>query len=146
MKSMVVLIDTNVLLDFLLHRSPYDKEAEKIMEKCADKTIQGYIAFHSVSNIFFILRKYVDEQTRRLMLKQLCKMVTVTAASHEEVEKAIEKSDFKDFEDCLQDKCATGVNADFIVTRNGNDFALADTQVILPSDLIKIIDEIKENN
>ena len=139
MKNMVVLIDTNVLLDFLLHRSPYDTDAEKIMEKCADKTIQGYIAFHSVSNIFFILRKFVDEHTRRLMLKQLCKMVTVTAASHEEVEKALDKSDFKDFEDCLQDRCAIGADADFIVTRNCDDYKLADTQVILPGDFIKLL-------
>ena len=88
---MTVLIDTNVLIDFLLHRSPYDKDATVIMEKCAKRNIQGYIAFHSVSNIFFILRKYADAKTRRDMLKKLCKMVTVTAASHEEVEKAIDR-------------------------------------------------------
>ena len=86
MKNMTVLIDTNVLIDFLLHRTPYDKDATIIMEKCAERTIHGFIAFHSVSNIFFILRKYTDTKTRRDMLKKLCKMVTVTAASHDEVD------------------------------------------------------------
>ena len=136
---MTVLIDTNVLIDFLLHRSPYDKDATVIMEKCAKRNIQGYIAFHSVSNIFFILRKYADAKTRRDMLKKLCKMVTVTAASHEEVEKTIDREDFNDFEDGLQDRCAVGVSADYIITRNVNDYNQAEVKAIMPNDFVDML-------
>lgn len=73
------------------------------------------------------------------MLKKLCKMVTVTAASHDEVEKAIDRDDFQDFEDCLQDKCAVGVNADYIITRNVDDYSNAEVQAILPNDFVEMI-------
>ena len=48
----------------------------------------------------------------------ICKILTVVGADQGEVIKAIENSDFKDFEDCLQDRCAVSVAADYIVTRN----------------------------
>ncbi len=40
------------------------------------------------------------------MLKKLCLVLQVTGASHESVCYAIERDDFPDFEDCLQDECA----------------------------------------
>ncbi len=34
MKNMRVLIDTNIILDWLLHREPFHSNAEYIVEKC----------------------------------------------------------------------------------------------------------------
>lgn len=36
---MVVLIDTNVLLDFLLGREPYFSNADRIIKLCAEQKI-----------------------------------------------------------------------------------------------------------
>lgn len=41
---MVVLIDANVLLDFLLGREPYFSDADRIIKLCADREIQGFMA------------------------------------------------------------------------------------------------------
>ncbi len=71
------------------------------------------------------------------MLKEICTVLTVTGTSHDSVVDAIERDDFKDFEDCLQDKCALTVGADCIITRNVKDFANADTKVITPADFVK---------
>ena len=144
MKSMVVLIDTNVLLDFLLHRRPFDEEANRIMKSCAEKSIHGYMAFHSVSNIFYVLRKYADEETRRLMLRDLLSVVTVTAANHDEVLIAVNRSGFKDFEDCLQDACAKEVGADYIITRNGKDFEDSVIPAISPKDFLEVFDNLSQ--
>ena len=78
------------------------------------------------------------------MLKKICKMVTVTAASHDEVEKAIARDDFSDFEDCLQDRCAVGVSADYIITRNVNDYNQAEVQAITPNDFVDMLMKYKE--
>ena len=56
---MKILIDTNVLIDYLIAREPYIESAKKIMRLCADKKVQGFMAAHSIPNIFFILRKEV---------------------------------------------------------------------------------------
>lgn len=69
---MVVLIDTNVLLDFLLGREPYFSDADKIIKLCANQKIRGFMAAHSVPNMFYILRKAMTEEIRREVLLNLC--------------------------------------------------------------------------
>ena len=46
-----ILVDTNVLLDYLLWA------AEQIVVACKQRRVSGCIAAHSISNMFFILRK-----------------------------------------------------------------------------------------
>ncbi|MCM1252951.1 MAG: PIN domain-containing protein [Clostridium sp.] len=140
MKNMVILIDTNIALDFLTMRQPYYDAAREIIRLCASEKIKGYIAFHSIPNIFYILRKNYSEVDRRKMLKKLCFVLQVTGASHEKIYDAIERVEFTDFEDCLQDKCAKEVNADFIVTRNTEDFRYSQVKAIPPQKFLEIIE------
>ena len=97
---------------------------------------EGYIAFHSIPNIWYILRK-TPEERRREMLADVCRMLRVVAISHEEVVKVIQWKDFKDLEDCLQAGCAAHVRADYIVTRNTEDFINSEIPAILPEDFLK---------
>lgn len=135
---MVVLIDTNVILDYLAEREGFFEDARKIMKVCAGGDVQGCVAFHSLPNIWFILRKKPDN-VRREMLKEICGLLSVVSAGHDEVVKAVEATDFKDFEDCLQDKCAVTAKADYIVTRNTADYKTAVTKVITPNDFCKLV-------
>lgn len=34
---MVILVDTNIIIDVLANREPYAEDAKKILEKCATK-------------------------------------------------------------------------------------------------------------
>ena len=113
------------------------------MTLCAKKQIDGYAAFHSISNLYYILKKYTTEEQRRLLLHNLCNILTVTATSHQEVQKAIDYGEFKDFEDCLQDKCACFVNANYIITRNLDDFAESETMAISPSEFLRLLNVTK---
>ena len=141
MKNMAILLDTNVLLNYLTNRDDPELEAsEKIIELCAKGKIDGYMAFHSLSTIWFVLRK-VEDSTRREMLRDLCSIINVIAASQSEVMAAIDKAEFKDFEDCLQDKCAKEAEADYIVTCNIRDYSEAEIEAIVPSKLLSIIEK-----
>ena len=136
---MVALIDTNIIIDFILKRQPFEKESTIIMKKCATREIQGFVAFHSISNLWYILRKIPDNE-RRDWLVNVCKCLTVIGANHDEVLNAIKQNDFKDFEDCLQDRCAVGIKANYIITRNIDDFMGSEVPAILPEDFLKIVD------
>lgn len=136
---MVILIDTNVALDFLTMRQPFYVDARKIISLCASEKVQGVIAFHSLPNIFYILRKSHSDTDRRKMLRKLCMVLRVVGASHERVCSAIERDDFADFEDCLQDECARMVNADCLVTCNLKDFKMAKTKVCSPDEFITLL-------
>lgn len=136
---MNILVDTNIALDFLTMRQPFYDDARKVIRFCATERVRGFIAFHSLPNIFYILRKSHSDTDRRKMLKKLCLVLRVTGASHERVCAAIEHSDFIDFEDCLQDECAKEVSADYIVTRNIGDFQSAKVKAVTPHDLLEMI-------
>lgn len=134
---MVILVDTNVVLDVIAKREPFVTDSQKVLELCARQEINGYIAFHSVSNIFFILRKKFSNEERRLLLRGILKVLKVTGASHEKVLTALEQEDFEDFEDCLQEKCAEEVRAECIVTRNVVDYGSSAIQAATPHDFLK---------
>lgn len=138
---MVILIDTNVVLDIILNRPPYCVSAAEIFKICAMKRVTGYIAIHSISNIFFILRKFYTADERRKILKDILKIFTVAGTSHQGVLEALEKNEFKDFEDCLQDECAREVGADYIITRNIQDYQYAEVKALTPGKFLEMIDE-----
>lgn len=58
MQNMAVLIDTNVLLNYITNREDvYLESSVKIIEMCAKGELQGYMAFHSLSTIWYVLKK-----------------------------------------------------------------------------------------
>ena len=134
-----ILIDTNVAYTFLSKREdPYSAEAFKIMQLCAVGEICGYIAFHSISTIWYVCRK-LNERERRQMLLRLCNILTVAGASHNEIIDAIKNVNFQDLEDCLQDKCAKEAGCDYIVTANLKDFINSEVSAITPDELLRLL-------
>ena len=141
MRSMVALIDANVIINYMTGREDNEKESSrKVIEMCARNQILGYIAFHSLSTIWYVFRKRPKDETRK-WLKQICGILKVTGASHEEVVNAIDKESFTDFEDCLQDECADSCGADYIVTRNTKDFENSKVRAIAPDEFLKLIEK-----
>ena len=72
-------------------------------------------------------------------MTDICRILTVAGASHEQVLEAIDNVQFKDFEDCLQDECARMVNADCLVTCNLKDFKSAKTKVYNPDEFVVLV-------
>lgn len=137
MQNTVVLIDTNILLNYITNREDiYLEQSVKIVELCARGVVSGYIAFHTLSTLWYVLRKR-DDRERRGILKDICQIFTVAVASQKEILDAIERDFFKDFEDCLQDKCAKEIGADYIITCNEKDYCYSEVPAINPDDFLK---------
>lgn len=115
---MRVLLDTNIILDILEKRPPFYDASKSVLEYCISGKVTGFIALHSVSNIFYILRKHYSVADRRKLLLDILDLLQIANADHESVRRALERNDFSDFEDCLQDECARLVHADYIITIN----------------------------
>ena len=126
-----VLVDTNVLLDYLLTREPFYKDAEKIVLACVDGKVKGCIAAHSVSNMFFILRKDYNAGERREALLNLCRIFDIEGIDKAKLLSGLQNGDFSDFEDCLH-------GAEYIVTRNIDDYKTSEIKAILPKDYLEL--------
>lgn len=133
-----ILVDTNVLLDYLLTREPFYENAEKIIRACVDGKVKGCIAAHSVSNMFFILRKDYNAKERREVLSDLCSIFDVEGIDKDKLLSGLKNQAFPDFEDCLQMECAKAYGAKYIVTRNIDDYKMSEIKAILPGDYLKI--------
>ena len=57
MKNMVLLIDTNVIIDYILVRQPQFSNSVRVISACQNKVVKGYMAFHSLSTIWYVARK-----------------------------------------------------------------------------------------
>lgn len=140
MKSMEnrILIDTNVLLDYLLEREPFFEDAKQIMLSCAKGKSKGCIAAHSISNMFFILRKDYSVEERKEILSNLCVILDVEGIDKTKLMAGLPNEDFSDFEDCLQMECAKSYRADYIVTRNISDYNASEIKAIEPKEYLEL--------
>ncbi len=136
---MTILVDTNIILDVLMERKPYAESAKIIMTKCADREIIGYLAAHSIPNLFYILRKTYTIKERRRLIKNLCNVFRISDLNEKKILSAVENEEFPDFEDCLQEECAVEAMVDYIVTRNPNDYAKSRIKVVEPGEFVALL-------
>ena len=142
---MVILLDTNIILDYLISRKPFNDTAESILRLCYEEKCKGFIAAHTITNIFYILRKYFSTEIRKKMLIELCGFVEIAGIQRKQIIDALVNEDFKDIEDRLQVECAIEVNSNYIVTRNILDFSSSPIPAINPEDFLLKFSEISQN-
>ena len=140
---MRILIDTNVMLDFLTMRESYFADSDRIMDLCKTDDVVACIATHSVMNTFYILRKDYSIEQRRQMLLRYMRLVSIVGINKKQIVDALNRADFKDVEDCLQDECALGFNADYIVTRNVTDYSHSKVKAVTPREFLGLIQQLK---
>ena len=136
---MRILIDTNVLIDYISKREPYFFNAEQIITLCANEKIYGCIAEHSVMDAIYITRKEYSIDERKNILKKICLILDVVGVDKYKIINSLSNDKFTDIEDCLQMKCAKEFFADYIVTRNIKDFKNSVIKPIMPDEFLKMV-------
>ena len=129
---MRILIDTNVLIDYLAERQPFFPYAQQIIHACETELLEGCISAQSIADIFYILRRNINEKERRKILLALCDIFAVVGLNQQQIVAALKNDMFTDFEDCLQASCAKAFHAVHIITRNVTDFELSEIPAISP--------------
>jgi predicted nucleic acid-binding protein len=94
MSGMVVLTDTNVILDHLIPRSPYMDMAGTVFQQCFQRKCTGYVAAHSITNIFYILRKQFSPDERKRILRGLCDFIEIAGVQKRQLIDALNDETF----------------------------------------------------
>lgn len=136
---MKILIDTNVILDWIMTREPNAANAKRIMEQCLFGQMQGYITSHSLTDIFYILRKDYSVERRKQLLQLLCEGMNIIPENRETILRALRHKEWQDIEDALQMQCAKEAEVDYIVTQNIKDFRTSEIEVISEEAFCKLI-------
>jgi predicted nucleic acid-binding protein len=135
---MALLIDTNIILDWLLIRRPFAEPARHVIKLCIGGIFQGYLAAHTILNIFYILRKEKSIAERTEILLMLCNYFEIINIEKLMMVSVLENDDLQDLEDGLQIQCAKDANLDYIITRNIKDFTKSSIKALLPEEFLKI--------
>ncbi len=134
-----VLIDTDVILDFLFDRKPFSEDAAQILSWCENEKIQGFVTSIMLSNIYYLLRKTAKHEKVIENLKMLLNIVDVITTNKDAVLDALH-SEFKDFEDALQNFSAQNHDEiKVIITRNSKDYKTSNLAVMEPETYIKLV-------
>ena len=138
MKNMRVLIDTNILLDWLMNREPFLQNATKIMENCLFGNLEGFLSAHTLPDLFYILRKDFSVKKRKELLILLCDNMKVIPEDQETIKATLTNDAWLDLEDGLQMQCAAIEDLDYIITRNLKDFEASAIKVISPEQFLTL--------
>ena len=118
---MIVLFDTDVVLDVLLDRPPFVEAALLLFDHAEQKAIQGYLCATTITNIYYIARPRVGKAVALNRIRELLDIFEIALVNRSVLEMAVDGS-FSDFEDGVLYESARRVGAEFIVTRNASDF------------------------
>ncbi len=132
-----LFIDTDVIIDFLIDRKPYSRQAAIIFTLIEQKKIKGYASSLTFSNLYYVLRKIESHNKVITKLESLSQIVGILKVEQRTIKDAL-ASEFTDFEDGIQYFCALDSKIiDVIITRNTRDYKKSDISVMTPGDYLK---------
>jgi len=129
------LLDTSVLLDLLLNRSPWAADAAVLWEAHRHSQIRVLVAAFSLPTIFYIVRKQGGLSAARTAV-HACLTTLDIAPTDQATLLAAQALAGLDFEDDLQIACAVQAGVDAIVTRDPRGFAACPISVLIPADVV----------
>ena len=126
-----IFIDTNILLDVILHRADFYQQAAAIWADCESRKVQGYVSAISLNNMHYIMRKMVAPDVALEYVRLVLNVFSIVPLDESILRLAVDLPQ-KDFEDAIQTFSAVQIKADCIVTRDKSHFSGNYMSVITP--------------
>lgn len=132
-----LFIDTDVIIDFLIDRKPFSREAAIIFTLIEQKKLKGHVSSLTFSNLYYVMRKFDTHKKIISNLDSLSKFMNILKVDGQTIKSSL-ASTFPDFEDGIQYFCAfESKNINVIITRNIKDYKNSDLPVMTPADFLK---------
>ena len=129
---MRLILDSNIVIDFLARRGAFYAPARKLMIFGAAGEYEMWISASQMDDLFYVLSdggKRSRSASCKELLRKLRRHVHIYSVGEPEVDAAI-ASTWDSLEDSLVHQTAVRMGADAIITRNKKDFALSSVPVM----------------
>lgn len=134
---MKILVDTNVILDVLLNRPDFVADSQAALEKAISEGDRLYFSSSAATDVYYLVRKQTGNKEVALnAIKRLAEFLTF-AEVNENCILAATLSKLSDYEDAVVDAVAANVKADYILTRNLDDFKNSNCKAISPEGFVR---------
>ena len=134
----MILLDTDVLIDVALDRRPHSDPAAELLDRIERGAEAAYIAWHSVSNLYYVVTPALGGVSARDFIIELTGFVAVATTDTEGIRYATQLP-MKDFEDAMQVAAARACGARHIVTRNVHDYERSPIPAVAPQEALTVL-------
>lgn len=128
---MKLLIDTDVLMDVALNRTPFAEAAARLLDEVQSRPGTAFMAWHSAANFYYMVSSPQGKSAARDFIKELLRFVGVAPVGTDDLAYAL-GLELTDFEDAMQAAAAVACKADHIVTRNTEHYRKSPVKAITP--------------
>jgi len=135
---MTVLIDTNVMLDYVMKREPFAQDALNCLEKLISGKAKVYLTTGTITDINSVARRTLhDAAAATGVTAKLLNAFQIVGIDKADCVKALDVS-MDNFEDALVSICATKAKADYIITQNTKHNGQSPVPSISPTEFLKV--------
>jgi predicted nucleic acid-binding protein len=132
---MNVFVDTNILLDVILNRSPFAQHSKLILELGLKKKIRPFTSATAISTAHYIIESNRDSKTAFEAVIRLNELFEIVEVNQNCINKSI-ACDPLDFEDATQYYCAKFANCEVIISRDKKGFKQFDIPCKSPKEFL----------
>ena len=137
---MIVLIDSNVVLDVLLNRHPFSEDSFVVFQLANLERFTGYVSASAVTDIFYISQKKLGKKGAKEAIKHMLRIYYPATVTDKDIYKALDLT-WDDFEDSVQFTVGERLSVDYIITRDTQHFSSGSIPAVTPEQFIPIIAE-----
>lgn len=138
---MRALLDTDVVLDYLLARPPSAIAANELWHLAEAGRYEAFVSVITPINVFYIARKLKGQEEAKRIVEGLLAVCQVAITDGPVLKRAL-RLPLKDYEDAVQLASARRVSLDVIVTRNTGDYKGADLPILTPEEFLAQLEHI----
>jgi len=134
---MILLFDTDVILDLLLDREPFAEAASQIFSRVEKGSITGYVCATTVTTIHYLATKVSGPSKAKKSIQKLLSLLEVAPVNRAVLEGALGGT-YDEFEDGVVSEAASHVGAKAIITRNMRHYKNSAVIAYLPTEILKM--------
>ncbi len=125
---MKILIDTNIVLDHLLDRSPFNDAAKWIFSETEKGNLSTFIGGTTITTVHYLVTKAIGSKESRIAIEQLLRLFEIAPITRTVLASALLLK-FSDFEDAVLHEAAIHAGVQAIITRDMKGFQRANIAV-----------------
>lgn len=133
---MNVLLDTNVVLDYILKQNPFFEHAKTIFRWSYEQKIIAHISASAVTDIYYLVQQAENKATALNFIQELVQFIQIANVDKTVVLIALQ-SGIRDFEDAVQNAAAKNARITHIITRNIKNYKKSNLKIVSPDNFIK---------
>jgi len=133
-----LLVDLNIVLDVVLKREPWYRDAVTLLDALSRGAAEGYVASHAIATLYFLVNRANGRVAAVTAVTDILSICKVAPMGTPDFQRALALG-FADFEAAVQVAAALQTGCAYIVTRNAKDFKGSPVPVRTAGELLSLL-------